>query len=125
MAQRLVLAADPANYQDCDACKTGVAAFKVATKDLTEEAWALITNTAICDILTDATQKENCLKGVNMYKQIKSGASDEAVCQEAFDLCKTNYVAIGAGVVGVGVLGGGGYFAYTKYFAQGAGGATV
>jgi len=125
MAQRLSSTYDIPNFQDCDACKTGVAAFKITTKDLTEATWAILTNTATCDVIADAKAKENCINGVNMYKQIKSGASDEAACQEAFDLCKTNYVAIGAGVVGVGVLGGGGYFAYTKYFAQGAGGATV
>jgi len=121
MAQRLTLNANQYDYENCDACKTAVAQTKTAVAAYyTPEMWSMAVDPSICNTLTDATLKEYCLMGVKLFQHLQKGSSETEICQDVFDLCKTNYVAIGGGVAGVGVIGGGGYLAYTKFVVKGA-----
>jgi len=64
--------------------------------------------------------RNDYLLNVDINKLIHDGTkNDEEICKEMYDICKTKYLAIGGGIIGVGVLGGGGYYAYSKFVAKG------
>jgi len=118
--QRFFLNDADTPFENCDECKTTISGKRYSSIHYSESFWLYITNYSMCDIFSEIHLKNDCLLNVDINKLIHDGTkNDEEICKEMYDICKTNYLAIGGGIIGVGVLGGGGYYAYSKFVAKG------